>query len=247
MQKNNQKTSEKWYTKLINALKNIFIYGLIVLLLVVVFFLTLEKVNVWPFAIFSIFIICLFNIKTFVQNFEIFKIGKDGVELKRITQDAQNATEELKKIASLFSKNMAKTITRLGRWDSYFTTKELYENRIEMEKLLSSVNIDKNEIQINLQAIDNFIIFDVLGTISNRYNGKDKVELCKKISSFVSGPVKEQYHPDIQGIKKCLIEQNELDDINNRILSEVQYYQENNSFKTNDFLTFIEETINAKK
>lgn len=244
---NNKKIPEKWYTKLINALKNIFICGFIVFLLVVVFFLTLEKTNGWPFVVFSIFIICLFNIQTVVQNFETFKIGKDGVELKRITQDAQNTTEELKKIASLFSKNMAKTITRLGRWDSYFTTKELYENRIEMEKLLSSVNIDKNEIQKNLQAIDNFILFDVLGTISNRYNGKNKVELCKKISDFILEPTKEKSHPNIQGIKKYLMEQNELDDINRRILSEAEYYQENNSFKTNDFLSFIEDTRNAKK
>ncbi len=244
---NNQKIPEGWSVKIMRILKNIFGMFFTAVLFFIILFLTLEEVNVWPFMVFSIFIIFLFNIKIFVQNFEIFKIGKDGVELKRITKDAQNATEELKKIASLFSKNMAETITRLGRWDSYFTTKELYENRIEMRKLLSSINIDKSEIEKNLQTIDNFIIFDALGTISNRYNGSNKVELSKKISSLISGPQEKQYYPDIHGIKKCLIEQNELDDINSRILSEVQYYQENNIFKTNDFLIFIEEIRNARK
>lgn len=247
MQKNNQKPSEKWYIKLINALKNIFICGLIVLLLVVVFFLTLEKVNVWPFAIFSIFIICLFNIKTFVQNFEIFKIGKDGVELKRITQDAQNATEELKKIASLFSKNMAMTMTRLGRWDSFFTAKELYENRIEMEKLLSSVNIHKNEIRENLQIIDNFILFEIILTISERYNQLEKVKICKELNHFIAGPQKGLYNPDITKIQQYLSEKNLLDDKNSRILSEAKYFQKNKSFKTDDFLSFIEDTRNDKE
>ncbi|MBP3616350.1 MAG: hypothetical protein J6J27_05605 [Alphaproteobacteria bacterium] len=236
--KNNQNKKEQEY--IMNTVKKIFLFIVIITTFYMTILLSLFRVNVWPFVIFSIFVIFLMNIYTVIQNFEIFKIGKDGVELKRITQDAQSATQELKKMASLFAGNMAKTMTKLGRWDSSFTIKELYKNRKEIENLLSSININDNEIKHNLQIIDNFIIFDIINILCNRYNITEKIELKNKLSTFILNPNDEQYNLDICGIKNCLIDYNELDDINSHILSEVEYYQNNNTFKTNDFLTFIE-------
>lgn len=207
--------------------------GFIALILFLTLCTIFEDKNAWPLVTIEIFIILIFSFEKIGKVFKILKIGKEGIELETITKQAQKTTEEaketldeLKKLALIYSKNLSKLITRVGRWDSAFNMLELYQYRLDIENLLTNFGISENEIKQNTTEVDNFILLDLIFRISEQYNGS-LVQHCQAIQGFRPKGILKIFETDINAIEKYLNDNNLMDEKNKNLLKDLKEFHQN--------------------
>lgn len=199
----------------------------------IVILLSIVNENSWPFTVIFIFITLIYFRKDLFKLFSdinSFKIGKDGIELKRITNEAKDTIEELKKIALVFSINLSKMATKVGRWGGGFSIEELSEFKDDISKLLKQMNITEKDVNKTIQSVNNYILHDILNIITEKYNGTPKVDISKDVHKIIGNPALNDYNPNIEEIEKYLEKKQELDDKNIEILQEAKIFKKTNYF-----------------
>ena len=214
-----------------NTIIKLVSYTFIAFTLLLTLYTIFDGKNAWPLVTLEIFIILILSFEKIGKMFKTLKIGKEGIELETLTKEAQKTTkeaketlDELKKLALIFSKNLARLITRTGRLGGSFSTLELYQYRKETENLLSNFDISSNEIRQNIEDIDNFILLDLIFRISEQYNATSLVEHYTAINSFRSNDILKTFDSDIDGIEKYLIENDLMNEENKKRLDDLKYF-----------------------
>ena len=184
--------------------------------------------DVWQLGLFFSTFLILLNL----EQIEAFKVGKDGLELKRITQDAEKALDALKKFAISVYKPLLRFSVSNGRWSSSLNIVELLKLRQETDSILSWLNVDKDIIYKRTWLIDNYILFDILGKAVEKLSRKDN-ELESFIRKEYLQNVREKsFNPDIDGIENALKNSIIWDDEVKEILEEARYFNKHKDIKT---------------
>lgn len=184
--------------------------------------------DVWQLGLFFSTFLVLLNL----EQIKIFKLGKDGLELERITQEAEKALESLKKFAISVYKPLLQFSVSNGRWNSSLNLIELLKLRQETELVLCWLKVDKNIIEERTWILDNYILFDILHKASGKLSGKDN-ELQSFIGKEYLKNVREKsFAPDIHGIENSLKSSVIWNDEVKQILDEARYFQKHKAIKT---------------
>ncbi len=206
------------------------LYSKIIMLFmaIVLIILAFMDKSIWQLGLFFSTFLILLNL----EQIEAFKLGKDGLELKRITQDAEKALESLKKFAISVYKPLLQFSVSNGRWDSSLNLIELLKLRQETESVLCWLKVDKNIIEERTWILDNYILFDILGKAVDKLNFKNH-ELQSLINKdYLQNVSEKDFNPAIDKIENALKNSIIWNDEVKQILEEARYFQKHKDIKT---------------
>lgn len=183
----------------------------------------------WQLGLFFSTFLILLNL----DQVKVFKLGKDGLELQRITEEARQTIDELKKLALSIYNPVLKSAARLGRLDCHYGILELFELSNEVHIVLKGLGIKESVIEELTWLINNFILRDMLGDIIREKIRNENNQLSSLIGKkYLQNCKEKSFNPDINAIEKEINEAGLLNDEIKQILEEARYFQKNKDIKT---------------
>lgn len=199
---------------------------LIIMTLVIIVFAYLDK-PVWGLSLFA----CASYILLNLEQVKYFKLGKDGLELERITKEAKETIEELKNLATLVYKPIVQFATRLGSFDRlYYSILELIELKKDTMYVLSRLGVDEKIITEKISMIDDIVLYDILLKLNRVINDGNLRLLINK--NYFEISIKQYSNIDIDSIEKEISDAGLLDDNIKQILEEARYFKKHKEIKT---------------
>ena len=222
-----------------------FIYCISLLLLAYfIISLSYDSKNAWPITVIALVLIFAHNAPKIFENIKILKLGKEGVELETITQQAHNVTVEaqdavanLKSMALILSEKTFEIVSRTGRWDSGYGPKELYEFKLEIYNSLCKLGLEK-ELERVSASLNRVIEFDIFYYIQKMFSSdkaiNDDLVAMRKNTAFECA-----FSLDIDSIKEYFQSKNLINEALKTILDELSSFQRTGFFINKDFLNSI--------
>lgn len=205
-------------------------------------YISYEAKNPWPAAMLALSILLIYNLPKIFENVRIFKLGKEGVELEVITKQAHSVTKEaeatistLRELAIVLAEKISEVAAKTGRWSSGYNAKELYDLKINLDGLLSRLNIEKQDI--NTKEIDRIIILDLFYMITNNFI--DNKIVYNELNKYIDRKKQIHFFVDIDKVEKYLHDNECFDEHIKEIINEIRHFQKNDSFISEDFLERI--------
>lgn len=170
------------------------------------------------------------------SKIKALKVGTNGLELERITEEAKQAIEELKNLAVSVYKPILQIPTKLRTLDSLqYSILEMLELKKESRDTLLNLGINEKEIEKLFLVNNNVILRDILMfKVIDKLSNNDLKKLIA--DKYSLGPYKlykkPSFNPDIDAIEKEIDDAGLLDDEIKQILEEARYFQKNKDIKT---------------
>ena len=219
------------------------LYHLLVHIASVIFHTFVDLLKNWPFVFLLVILIFHKQIKELLAGFDILKLGKDGVELKKTAKEAKETLNDLQELATTMYVPVLDMLAKAGRWCGATPIEERLLNRDMILNFIAKHNITDNKILEKIEGINGSILFDVLHSMIDNLNGTSKVKIYSEIYKLFGSKPHNNFTctPDMKTIKAKL-EEYELFD------NEVQYiFEEANNFIINKTFMNIEKLKKCMK
>lgn len=195
---------------------------------IVLIILSFMDKSVWQLGLFFTAFLILLNI----EQIKIFKLGKDGLELERITQEAKETIDELKSFANYIYKPLLTIAPKMGRYGTALRILEQLELKNESESVLNELGIEKNVIEERTKLMNNYILFDILSKAVDKLNGKDNERYSLISKEYLQNVREKSFNPNIDGIENSLKNSTVWNDEIKQILEEARYFKKHKDIKT---------------
>lgn len=192
------------------------------------FFVLVDLLKHWSFVVLLITFIFKKQLKEFFSNINVFKLGKNGIELEKTVLEAKETLSDLKELAFTTYVPLIEILSQIGRNYSSISIEERFKYRQAMEKFIQKNKVNDNTMNKKLEGLNNSILNDILFSMIDNLIGTESYrEIHKLFGSENKGCEYFQCNPDIQMIEKKLIEYELMDDSVKYIFDEVKYFIEN--------------------
>jgi len=207
-----------WFKKVLNLLLYyvpiILYYGFGIFMVI---FLSMSDKNVWPFIAIFIFITLVYFKDNLFKSIDTLKLGKDGIELKRITNEAKDTIQGLKELALITSKNILISKASVGCFapDDNVLLKELYKEQKILLDICKKLEISEEEINKSFSFSKNQILQLYIKVYSNGLvEYKELMKAKDNLSEF----------------KQKLEKENKLTEEVRKLFEAIEYYKINFAF-----------------
>lgn len=190
----------------------------------------------WPFVILIIFLILKKPFAEFLKNVGTFSFGKDGVEFKKIIQEAKDSISESQLLAGSVYIPLLDMLARTYLQSAYII-KDKLDTRFEIEKFVKANNINNTALLDKIKSLNDSIISDVLFSIIKKH--EHSLLMYEYIDLLKEDTKSRNYKctPDMDGLKKMFERESLLNtEETNYIFEEANYFIEHKNFKDIDKL-----------